>query len=843
MESTQRLSRAAGWSRRAPRRAAWCMVALAAFVGLGSCGDAPSVPTIRLIIDVPAVPPGTTLEVRATLKNDSDPKGITDPEGIHITNNKTKFAVVVPNAAPYVGSTLELDAYVLDSTLCYQQTGSAIANLTDGVVYQELTMQLTQPTATPACQLTVDVTGSGTVLSTSPTNGAINCGKGNNNCSYGFPQGTMVTLQAPDDNTVYPVWSSNCAATNVGARSCTITISRGEQRVSAHLVPRSCSPGNWCQYNPYPVDFTTNSMWASSSMDVWAVGTGAQLMHYNGMGWSIATSPVDDTMTKVFGTSSSDVWALGSSSLVHYDGTRWTADIGSTIGNFDTGASVDAMNVYVSGDSGRIAYFNGSVWAQAANAPAALSAMVAKGAGDLWAVDVNGAAYHFDGKVLTQDQTLVLGAGGHYALYVASNGDIWAANSAAVDNPLWRYTQGAWSPVVPDSGIMLASGVNAIGGDSSNEVFVGTPDGQVLRFAGTAACAAASNCWSVVYKRPTNQMATPVRAVFATSATDIWVAGGFAEYVHSADAKTWTSTVPVTGSAQNQYSVWGVPVSVGTTPTILWSVGVATTYLPFDGTSVTTAQFGGKQNRAVYGASVSGQLEIWAVGDAGSVYRSTDGAKWSQLTSGPVPPPGGHNLTGVYIYSAGAANTRHYFVVAESGYVGHYDASKATPAWVAMTGCGTANLKAVHGVGLTSIYAVGAGGAMYSLDPTLDKCTQITNLGTTANLNGVFVDSMRAWVVGDANTLISYNPSNSTAKAFTTPTSTLKLNSVTSGVIGANSIVAVGDGGTILGCSATTSSCTAVQSGVSTNLNDIWAENSNDVWAVGDGGIILRMKM
>src|SRR4051812_42634050 len=118
MESTHRWSRAAGRPRLLPRysseRAARVMILLAAFLGLGSCSDTPEISTILLIVNVPAVPFGTTLEVRAVLRNDTDPNGITDPAGIHITNNKSQFAVVLPNTAPYVGSALELDAYVLD---------------------------------------------------------------------------------------------------------------------------------------------------------------------------------------------------------------------------------------------------------------------------------------------------------------------------------------------------------------------------------------------------------------------------------------------------------------------------------------------------------------------------------------------------------------------------------------------------------------------------------------------------------------------------------------------------------------------------------------------------------
>jgi photosystem II stability/assembly factor-like uncharacterized protein len=248
-----------------------------------------------------------------------------------------------------------------------------------------------------------------------------------------------------------------------------------------------------------------------------------------------------------------------------------------------------------------------------------------------------------------------------------------------------------------------------------------------------------------------------------------------------------------------------------------------------------------KLNRASYGVVVGGTPEIWIVGDSSSIYRSLDGKTWINASTAPALPtlPAPHNLTGVYITVA--AGVKHYFVIGDGGFMAHLDASKPA-SWTPVTGCGTSTLQAIHGTGLATVYAVGPGSSLYSVDTTNNLCTTIALPAMTSTLNGVFVDSSRVWMVGDSGTVLSYTLASSKFVALSTPAGTARLHSVTSGAVGSNSVVAVGDSGTILGCSPANNTCTAEQSGVAANLNDIWAENSNDIWAVGDSGTILRMK-
>ena len=52
----------------------------------------------------------------------------------------------------------------------------------------------------------------------------------------------------------------------------------------------------------------------------------ALVMHYDGLSWSRAEplSTYEWALNDIWGSSSSDVYAVGPTTVLHYDGTRWT---------------------------------------------------------------------------------------------------------------------------------------------------------------------------------------------------------------------------------------------------------------------------------------------------------------------------------------------------------------------------------------------------------------------------------------------------------------------------------------------------------------------------------------
>ena len=66
---------------------------------------------------------------------------------------------------------------------------------------------------------------------------------------------------------------------------------------------------------------TFYAIWGSSSTDVYAVGDGGTILHYDGNTWSNMPSGTSDTLSAVWGSSSSDVYTVGTNGIIlHYSG-------------------------------------------------------------------------------------------------------------------------------------------------------------------------------------------------------------------------------------------------------------------------------------------------------------------------------------------------------------------------------------------------------------------------------------------------------------------------------------------------------------------------------------------
>lgn len=102
---------------------------------------------------------------------------------------------------------------------------------------------------------------------------------------------------------------------------------------------------------------TLFGVWGSSPTDVWAVGGDAQgmaqtdiILHYDGSAWTLVPDPAPEgaSLFKVWGSAADDVWIVGQRGVsLHYDGAAWT--------HVDTGTSAPIFTVH--GNSA------GEVWA------------------------------------------------------------------------------------------------------------------------------------------------------------------------------------------------------------------------------------------------------------------------------------------------------------------------------------------------------------------------------------------------------------------------------------------------------------------------------------------------
>ncbi len=97
------------------------------------------------------------------------------------------------------------------------------------------------------------------------------------------------------------------------------------------------------------------NLWGTRDNDIWAVGNGGHISHYNGVMWSPTSSTVSENLSSVFGFGDSDVWAVGTGGTVlRWNGTAWSSQISLTKNLLTSVWGPSATDVWVGGELGTL---------------------------------------------------------------------------------------------------------------------------------------------------------------------------------------------------------------------------------------------------------------------------------------------------------------------------------------------------------------------------------------------------------------------------------------------------------------------------------------------------------
>jgi hypothetical protein len=115
------------------------------------------------------------------------------------------------------------------------------------------------------------------------------------------------------------------------------------------------------------IDETTpgrlNDVWGASESDVFAVGSGGTVLHYDGLVWAEMASGTTEDLYAVWGTSVDNAVAVGAGGVIlRFNGQAWfSMGSGTTKTIHDVwGSSVN--DVFAVGEAGTILHFDGSTW-------------------------------------------------------------------------------------------------------------------------------------------------------------------------------------------------------------------------------------------------------------------------------------------------------------------------------------------------------------------------------------------------------------------------------------------------------------------------------------------------
>ncbi|MBM4778090.1 MAG: hypothetical protein GQE15_10365 [Archangiaceae bacterium] len=267
-------------------------------------------------------------------------------------------------------------------------------------------------------------------------------------------------------------------------------VDAGVVTIDAGVTP--CPPDGWCldglTSSLQPL-VTTNlrSVWATSPADVWVVGDGATVLHFDGLAWSAVNAGLSDDLFAVWASGPNDVWISGGSGdpsqnigvIARFDGTGWRV-VSRNLRRIDAiwGSRTDD-DVWFGGPQGTLLKWNGSALTPVASNTTKDLVDFAGSGSRVWAVGSSGLILeNVSGtwsevrtsmtngltSAIAFGNTLTWAAGGNGAL-ATWDGATWRTPGIGQDVTvmgLWGARPDAVWSVGPEGEIHLLSGVTQV---------------------------------------------------------------------------------------------------------------------------------------------------------------------------------------------------------------------------------------------------------------------------------------------------------------------------------------------------------------------------------------------
>ena len=128
------------------------------------------------------------------------------------------------------------------------------------------------------------------------------------------------------------------------------------------------SPGGWEWQNPLPQGNSLYGIWGSAANDVFTVGEGGTILHYDGISWSAQSSGTTKDLNAVWGSSAANVFAVGNGgTIIRYNGIEWTSQSSGTSVDLYGIWGISESSMFAVGSGGTILHYNGTSWSSQAS--------------------------------------------------------------------------------------------------------------------------------------------------------------------------------------------------------------------------------------------------------------------------------------------------------------------------------------------------------------------------------------------------------------------------------------------------------------------------------------------
>jgi len=277
-------------------------------------------------------------------------------------------------------------------------------------------------------------------------------------------------------------------------------------------------------------------VWGSSATDVFAVGGGGTISHYDGINWIPMDSGINDSLSGVWlsgvwGSSASDVFAVGGhcdgfayhSIILHYDGLTWSQVESGITGRLKDVWGSSGTDVFAVGDGGAILHYNGQTWSfMKSGTTNELENVWGTSSADVFTVGWNGTILHYNGNTWTPMRKPI-----NYFFYSG----IWGASgfnvytvgglfSRGPDNPyrIEHYNGLIWTLMTV--GVTDYLYLYGIWGGSGTDIFSVGDHGTILQYDGYS--------WETMSSGTTKDL----QSVWGSSATDVFAVGSYGAILH-----------------------------------------------------------------------------------------------------------------------------------------------------------------------------------------------------------------------------------------------------------------------------------------------------------------------
>lgn len=249
-------------------------------------------------------------------------------------------------------------------------------------------------------------------------------------------------------------------------------------------VARAWDGAAWGEVDLPPGTPLLNWVHAFASDDVYAVGEGGTILHYDGLTWSTETTTATEDLWGVWGASPDDVWAVGGRGFAEGQATllrrqegRWTvqtlppivrAGVFALFKVWGSGPS----DVFVVGQRGIILRFDGTTWREeGAGVSQDLIAVWGTSSSEVVAVGGrgNGVVVVWDGQAWTDYDDLAP-LPGLNGVWTGSEGEAWVVGEAGTVATFNTRTGAITQVELPLTGAQGTYDFHAVFGDMSGRM-------------------------------------------------------------------------------------------------------------------------------------------------------------------------------------------------------------------------------------------------------------------------------------------------------------------------------------------------------------------------------------